>query len=242
MKRSNLLLAVPLAFALLAIPTERDAVLATDPTYCQYSSTNKNCPHANNKYTYGRQESSYLYLTIHNSVPNACRLPIYEGRQVWNNANIGFSFIWNGYTSSLSRTVSGGRLVATSANRWDTVDIAVGDTVSSYAAAETSIDWSSRFQETTDPERRRWYIRDGDMMIRPATIASAYCGTGTVPTDKIHIQNLVAHELGHAMGMAHKLQDQVAADVMNGWNFKGPRPLTPSTNDLSSAQWLYGTR
>ena len=41
---------------------------------------------------------------------------------------------------------------------------------------------------------------------------------------------------------AEKLQEQVAADVMNGWNFKGPRPLTPSTNDLSSAQWLYGTR
>ncbi|RJX67659.1 hypothetical protein D6858_06540 [Tsuneonella suprasediminis] len=203
---------------------------------CKYSSTNKNCPDVANQWTWGRQDASSLRFTINDSVPSACQSPAYAALNTWNSSTFRFSFVWGGYTTTESRVKQGEYLAPTSANRIDTVDINVGETLS-YAAASTQFDWG-----TYNSAAGRYNLKDGDIQIAPGTLTSAYCGSGSTPNNMKDFRGLVAHELGHAVGLGHKLTSQTISDVMYGWSIDGPRPTVLSTPDRESAEYLYGRR
>lgn len=152
-----------------------------------------------------------------------------------------YTFTWSGYTSqySPSRTPSNGRQVATSANRTDTAEVAMGSMAGSLdAAAETSFDWGA-WNETGVGERKRFFRLDGDVVISPATFSAGYCGTSTTPSNMKDIRGLTAHELGHTQGLGHKLTTQTTRDIMYGYAYNGAWPSTLSEADKRSLRWLY---
>ena len=203
---------------------------------CTYSSTNKNCPDTVNQWTYGRQDTASLRYTINTSIPSACQTPAYNARDTWNNSTFPFSFVWAGMSSTTSRVKQGDYLAPTSSNRYDTLDLTIGETLS-YAAASTQFDWGN-----WNATAGRYNIKDGDIVVAPGTIPASYCGTGTVPSDKKDFRGIISHELGHAVGLGHKLQGQTTSDVMYGWSGNGPRPTVLSSADRMSAEYLYGRR
>ena len=218
------------------------AVLIGSPADAQLSncsSTDPNCPSANNEWTFGRQAGNSIQFKLHDSIKSECMNAAYNGHLIWNSSAVNSNFVWAGYQygpSTISRYYNGQNLIATAANEPTVVQTAVGD-VGSTNQALTGVEFGT-YNSTT----RRYNVKEGDTLISPAAMDIMYCAGGTAPNTQYEMRYIMAHEKGHTMGLQHMGSGAVGADIMYGYTRQGPGPIVPSQNDLRRGQYPYGSK